>query len=172
MKRITERSFRALIVTMCLSALSACSLVGNQAADERWANYQQWAKLNQRPITGDHTGFLGDLHRGREGVREVYVNDIGASTAQQSQGPYDYPVGTIIVKEQYKSMDHWKEREGAALTIMVKVADSTPNSPNDWRWSRGYSSHAKEDPFCSGCHTIAINKDFAFSNGESLKDFQ
>ena len=75
-----------------------------------------------RVITGDHTGTLGDVHEGRKGYREVYVNDIGLATIKGT-APYRYPAGTILVKEQYKDKAAWEKKSSPNLTIMVKVTD-------------------------------------------------
>lgn len=156
---------------LAVSVLSACATGGGEA-DPRWADYKNWTKLNNKPITGDHTGFLGGLHRGEKGARAVYVNDIGAEIAAGS-GPYNYPVGTVIAKEQYGSVDALNAGKKPGFTAMVKISDDAENPVENWAWSRGYKSTAKvEDGFCSGCHTIAAGTDFAFSNGTSLKDFQ
>lgn len=172
MIRLTKHLKTTITLALTFPVLTGCSMLDNKAADERWADYRKWTKMNKQPITGDHTGFLGGLHRGKQGVREVFVNDIGASAALQSSGPFNYPIGTVIVKEQYKSMAARDQKKGVGTTIMVKTSDSTPNLPTDWQWSRGYGKPAKDDPFCSGCHTVALTKDFSFSNGESLKEFQ
>jgi len=150
--------------------LSACATGGE--ADSRWANYKSWTKIHNQPITGDHTGFLGGLHRGESGVRQVFVNDIGLSVATGS-GPYSYPVGTVIAKEQYKDQAALDGGKNPGLTVMVKVSDNAENPVENWAWSRGYNATAKvDDAFCSSCHTIAAGSDYAFSNGTSLKDFQ
>jgi len=102
----------------------------------------------------------------------VYVNDIGLSVASGS-GPYNYPVGTVIAKEQYSSAAAIDEGKKPGLTVMVKVSDNAENPVENWAWSRGYNATAKvDDSFCSACHTIAAGSDYAFSNGTSLKDFQ
>jgi hypothetical protein len=140
--------------------------------DSRWVDYKNWTSINNKPITGDHTGFLGSLHRGAEGVRVVYVNDIGLA-ANQGSAPYQYPIGTVIVKEQYKNMAKYNDGKKPDLTIMVKVTDNAANPSENWAWSRGLSKTAKtDDVFCSGCHTVAVQNDYVFSNAESLVSFQ
>jgi hypothetical protein len=166
----TTLKILACLITPAL--LTACASLGTSNADPRWANYKNWTKINNKPITGDHTGFLAGLHRGAEGVREVYVNDAGIK-ASQGNAPYLYPVGTVVVKEQYKNLAALEAGKTPALTIMVKVSDTAENPANNWAWSRGYGKEAKiDDGFCFGCHTIAQGNDFVFSNHDSLKDFQ
>jgi hypothetical protein len=152
--------------------LSGCALLGTGEADQRWANYKDWTKINNTPITGDHTGFLGGLHEAAKGYRQVYVNEIGLETSL-GNGPFKYPVGTVIVKEQFKNKDALDSGKTPGLTIMVKVADNGSASASNWAWSRGYGKEAKvDDAFCSSCHTIALQKDFVFSNAESLASFR
>ncbi len=164
---------KKIITVVALSiVISGCaSIFGGGPPNERWADYKSWTTLNNQPITGDHTGLLGGLHLAARGARKVYVNDIGAATAQGT-APYKYPVGTIILKEQYSSVDNY-EVGNPGVTVMVKVADDAPTPAANWAWARSVSAEPKvTDSFCSGCHTAAIVSDFAFSNADSLKDFQ
>lgn len=152
---------------------SGCALIGGGGeADPRWADYKDWTKLNNTSITGDHSGFLGGLHEGSNGVREVYINDVGLNAASGA-APYNYPVGTVILKEQYSSQRAVDSGRNPGITVMVKVSDDAANPAENWAWSRGYTRTARvSDGFCSGCHTIAAASDYAFSNAESLADFR
>lgn len=163
------KPIQLFINTLILLLIASVSL----AADpDSWADYKSWTALNKQPITGDHTGFLGNLHRGAEGVRMVYVNDIGLA-ASQGSAPYSYPIGTIIVKEQYKNMKRFTDGKKPGHTIMVKVSDDAANPAENWAWSRGLKKKAKtDDAFCSACHTVAAGNDYVFSNAETLADFQ
>jgi len=137
-------------------------------ADERWADYKSWKMVNEGvPGTGDPTGFLGNVHMGSEGYRNVYVNAAG-SEMLLAEGPYDYPVGTVVVKEQFKNKADWEAGKNAAHTVSVKIADNEGTSKDDWAWADSYKGTAGESAFCSGCHTIAASSDFVFTNGEFL----
>lgn len=152
--------------------LSGCAMLGlGGEADARWVDYRSWSTLNTTPITEDHTGLLGGLHEGDKGVREIYINDTGWSTATGSS-PYQYPVGTVLVKEQYRSLDAYNAGNTPGLTIMLKVSRNAENPADNWQWSRGYAREAGADTFCSGCHTAAMGSDFVFSNAQSLSDFR
>lgn len=152
--------------------VSGCAVLGSGEPDARWADYKSWTKIHAKPITGDHTKFLGGLHQGANGVRQVYVNAIGLETSL-GEAPYNYPLGTVIVKEQYSSQAAMESGRTPDTTIMVKVSETAENPAKNWAWSRGYGKEAKiEDGFCSGCHTIAAASDFSFSNATSLADFQ
>ena len=67
-----------------LIVVSTTAMVGAKDADTRWADYETWQKINERPITGDHTGFLGKLHEAAKGYRQVYVNAVGIEASQGS----------------------------------------------------------------------------------------
>jgi len=73
---------KVILLTVGLVCVTAIPITYAANADSRWADYKNWTKLNAKPITGDHTGVLGKLHRGSDGVRFVYVNDIGAAASQ------------------------------------------------------------------------------------------
>lgn len=152
--------------------LAGCAALGiGGAPDARWADYKNWQPLHDRPITADHTGFLGGLHEGEQGVRRVFVNDIGFPVAD-GKGPYQYPIGTVIAKEQYPTMAAYEAGKKPGLTVMVKVSNDAANPADNWLWSRGYNREAKADSFCSGCHTVAAATDFAFSNATSLQSYR
>ena len=156
----------------CPVARAARAVLGTGEADARWADYQSWTKINNKPITGDHTGFIGNLHEGSTGYRQVYVNSTGVAVSEGAS-PYRYPTGTVVVKEQYKNSADLEGGNKPSLTIMVKISDDADNPADNWAWSRGYTKEAKtDDAFCSGCHTLAAQHDFVFSNRESLTDFR
>lgn len=163
-------------LTLASITLAGCAYLGLGSPDPRWADYTGWTKANDQPITGDHTHILGNLHQGADGYRDIYVNDIGRDTMLDPEGPYNYPVGTVIVKEQYRSQSAYERGgrpglTGPGITVMLKVADSNPTQASDWQWSRGYTMTASEDDFCSACHMAAYNSDLNFVNGASLPDF-
>jgi hypothetical protein len=160
------------VAGLLLSLVLTAKVTADDIDSETWADYKSWNLIHNKPITGDHTGFLGSLHRGAEGVRRVYVNDI-ALPVSQGNAPYEYPIGSIIVKEQYKNMKRFDDGKKPDLTVMVKVSDNAANPAENWAWSRGSKKTAKtDDAFCSGCHTIAASNDYVFSNAETLKAFQ
>ena len=140
--------------------------------DPRWANYKDWTQVTKDQVsTGDETGFLGGLHMGNEGYREVYVNDIAKETLLGS-APYNFPEGSVIVKEQYASEADWEAGRGAAHTVSVKIAQSDTPQKEDWAWADSLKGTASESEFCAGCHSIAeirLKGDYVFTNGDLLK---
>ncbi|NND91005.1 MAG: hypothetical protein HKN42_09075 [Granulosicoccus sp.] len=138
-------------------------------ADARWADFKSWTKVTElEPSTGNPTGFLGGVHMGDEGYRDVYVNDIAKDTLLGS-APYNYPAGSVIVKEQFASKADWEAGRKGAHTISVKVADGDQLSKENWNWADSYKGTAGESAFCSGCHSIAAANDYVFTNGDFLK---
>ncbi len=159
MYRPTIRS--ALGIAAVTTLLSGCAAIGiGGEPDARWADYKNWTRVNEIPSTGQSPG-LGAVHLGPEGYRVVYVNDAGRDTIL-SDGPYEYPEGTVVVKEQYKDEAAYESGKGAAVTVSLKVAGGP--GKETWHWADSYTATAEENEFCAGCHSIPFAKDFVFSN--------
>lgn len=142
--------------------IMACAKIGT--IDERWSDYKSWTMITKdRVITGDPTGTLGGVHEGLQGYREVYVNNVGLEV-NQGNAPYRYPVGTVLVKEQYKNKAAWEKKKSPALTIMVKVSDIDEEEEENWRFSTGINKKAGKNNFCFDCHAAALNDDIVFTN--------
>ena len=123
-----------------------------------------------QPSTGPSPG-LGAVHQGPEGYRTAYVNEVGAATLK-GDGPYDYPVGTVIVKEQYPDRAAFESGEGAEVTVSLKIDDAEDGGAANWHWATGYKDRAGENAFCSGCHSIPIAEDLVFSNAKYLAEIE
>lgn len=175
-RRIPRRSRIATGSVLALVALTVagCASLPNPFAepDPRWADYKGWTRVTEEPSTGASPG-LGAVHQGPEGYRVVYVNDVGADTILSEgdgSGDYDYPEGTVVVKEQYPDEAAYlagAEAGEVDVTVSLKVADGADPAAN-WHWSTGYTDTAGDSAFCSGCHQIPIAKDFVFSNANYL----
>ena len=150
------------LITLTGCFVIACAQIGK--IDERWSDYSSWTKITKdRVITGDQTGSLGDVHEGLKGYREVYINDIGLAV-NKSSAPYRYPVGTVLVKEQYKDKDAWEKNKSPNYTIMVKVSDIDEEEEENWRFSTGLNKNPVKNSFCFDCHAAALNDDIVFTN--------
>lgn len=145
--------------------ISGCATLTSpfRDADERWADYKNWTMVGEAS-TGDPTGFIGNVHMGQEGYRNVYVNDIGRDMLL-SEGPYDFPEGTVVIKEQFANKADWEAGKKAAHTVSIKVANGEGLVKGDWQWADSYKGSAGDSAFCSGCHSIATSSDFVFTNG-------
>ncbi len=163
-------------VFITLGVIAASTLVANcstitapfRDADPRWADFKTWTKVTElEPSTGNPTGFLGGVHQGDEGYRDVYVNDI-AKEVLLGGAPYNYPAGSVIVKEQFASKADWEAGRKPGHTISVKATASDELSKDNWVWADSYKGSAGESAFCSGCHSIAAKDDFVFTHGDFL----
>lgn len=140
--------------------------------DPRWADYKSWTQVTADEVgTGNPTGFLGGVHRGDDGFREVYANDIALETLM-GEAPYNFPEGSVIVKEQYANEADWAAGRKAAHTVSIKVSQSETSQKTDWMWADSLKGIAGESEFCAGCHSIAELRgqgDYVFTNGDFLR---
>jgi len=165
MTRLSPRLVLATAGTAVL--LAGCASINPfSGADPRWADYKTWQTATVSPTTGASPG-LGSVHKGPRGARHVYVNDVGARVLLKGEGPYEYPAGTVIVKEQYDSLADFQAGKTPDVTVSVKVA-AGPAARENWQWAAGYKAEAMDSAFCSGCHSISQAEDFVFSNAEYL----
>ena len=173
----TSLILKSGVVISVAALLASCASITApfRDADPRWADYKNWTRVTADEVsTGDATGFLGGLHRGNDGYREVYVNDI-AEEALYGSAPYNYPEGSVIVKEQYANKADWEAGRGAAHTISIKVSQSETSQKTDWQWADSFKGTAGESEFCAGCHSIAelrTQGDYVFTNGDFLKTLE
>lgn len=151
-----------LLLGGALFIVSACSTLSSREPDARWADYREWRKASEIPSTGDPSGLTSTVHAGAEGYRDVYVNATGESV-MLGDGPYVYPVGTVIVKTQFKNKTAWEAQKNPDMTIAVKASEGT--GVDTWLWADSYTGTADKNGFCSGCHTAASKDDFIFTNG-------
>lgn len=162
---------RPLALAVALAALSGCSTLPGSpdAGDPRWADYRNWTKVTGiEPSTGNPTGFLGGVHRGDEGYRDVYVNAV-ARNMLLGTAPYNFPAGSVIVKEQFANREDWEQGVNAEHTISVKAVSSDELSSDNWLWADSYKGKAVRSEFCSGCHTLAARSDFVFTTGDFVR---
>lgn len=169
MRKSLNRTSAALVLGAVSIIVAGCASTPSGPADERWADFKSWTKINEAagPQTGDETRFLGNVHKGPKGYRDVYVNDIGAA-ALAGEGPYNFPEGTVVVKEQFNDQAAWESQTGGAVTVSLKATGGEELSKDNWIWATGYNAKAGESQFCSGCHSIAAKTDFVFTNGAFL----
>ncbi|MFK7740048.1 MAG: cytochrome P460 family protein [Planctomycetota bacterium] len=153
---------KTTVASLLALSISACTLFQGEP-DPRWSDYRSWTSV-AKGLTGDDTGSLGGVHRGEEGFRNVWVNDTGKQMLL-SDGPYIYPVGTVIVKEQFGSKSAWERDTSPDLTVMVKVQEG--EGEDTWHYAVGWNG-AGPDRFCSDCHEAVEEDDFVFTNGYFL----
>jgi len=167
-KAVTRKVTAAVAMSVLLAGCSTLTAPFKEA-DPRWADFKSWTKVTElEPSTGDPTKFLGGLHMGAEGYRDVYVNKV-AEAVLLGGAPYNYPAGSVIVKEQFANKADWEAQRKAAHTISVKATASDTLAKDNWIWADSYKGTAEESAFCSGCHSIAAKDDYVFTNGDFLK---
>ncbi|MFK7891126.1 MAG: cytochrome P460 family protein [Granulosicoccus sp.] len=168
---------KAGLIFTVAGLLSGCATLTApfKEADPRWADYKTWTRVTDGEVsTGDPTGYLGGVHRGVEGYREVYVNDIALDTLMGS-APYNYPAGSVIVKEQYANKADWEAGSKAMHTVSIKVNASDEKSQENWMWAESLKSTATDSAFCAGCHSVAEIRsegDYVFTNGDFLRSLE
>lgn len=168
MKKRTSIQLGGVVVASLLVASCSTLTAPFKEADARWADFKTWTKVTDlEPSTGNPTGFHGNQHMGDEGYRDVYVNDIGKD-ALMGSAPYNFPAGTVIVKEQFANKANWEAGRKAAVTVSVKATASDTVAKDNWIWADSYKGTAGESAFCSGCHTIAAKDDYVFTHGDFL----
>ena len=165
---MNKMRLKQLAAIVSISAVvSGCASLGS--ADERWAEYRNWTKITEgRVSTGDPTGFVGTVHAGPKGYRDIFVNDVALAT-NQGTAPYNYPEGSVLAKEQYKDKAAWEAQKSPELTVMVKVSTSAQPDASNWAFAAGYTDAAEPNAFCSDCHTVAKASDFVFTNEDFFK---
>ena len=136
-----------------------------------WKDYKTWYKTTgATPITGDDTRFLGGKHEGTEGYRVIYINKKGAPI-NKGKAPFNYPEGTVVVKEQYKNERSFESGKKPDLSIMIKLAKGISPATGDWGYVTGFKrkihqGNSKNAQFCGGCHSAANlrKNDYVFIN--------
>ena len=158
-----------LIVAVVSLILMTCMSTGtdpNATQAQAFSGYADWSKVNSEPISGDATGFLGSVHGGPKGIREIYVNSIGKA-ASDGNADLPYPAGTIIVKESYDSDDGQKGKL-KDLTIMVKRESGYNSENGDWEYLSASATQKIKSQglikMCINCHTAAESDDYIFSS--------
>ena len=152
----------ALVSVLALISCAAPQMRDFEAKQSDFQNYKSWNKVNEKPITGDLFGVLGEAHAGPAGVREVYINNIGKEVSDKGSG--SYPVGTMIVKEAYK------DGKLEVLTMMVKRGEGYDPANGNWEYFMsmpdfsGLDKNRGKIGMCIGCHGQTKNTDYVFHN--------
>ena len=123
------------------------------------AGYRSWTVL-RKPYSGGNPA-----HGGR---KSVYISSAKAAQAARGKKRFNYPLGTVIVKQATSS--------GPAggyvslLAVMRKVANR--GKAGDWVWAE-YTRSAKgarlglvaggDQGICTGCHVGAAATDWSFT---------
>ncbi|MFW6329744.1 MAG: cytochrome P460 family protein, partial [Alkalispirochaetaceae bacterium] len=116
-------------------------------------NHENWSRTTTETLDFPVPGHGG-------GARRIFINPTGETVEppDSAQEPWDYPDGTIIVKEIYSSSDPPEDVPPDSLTIMVKDRDH-PMSRGGWVWITKSPGSDREtiftEQFCVTCHANA-----------------
>jgi len=158
-----------IMTAVGLAILSACMSTSPQLGADvsAWDNYLSWYKVTPEATTGDPTGFLGGVHTGTRGYRQIYVNSTGEAVNRGSAS-YPYPEGTILLKESFDNQAALDARSNAELTVMIKLAAGQSPASGDWEYVRPDGARGSGDSglatFCRDCHLFAAATDYNFIN--------
>jgi len=167
-------SHSAALLAASLSLLAAfASLVGCGAEKlpvYATPDYRSWRRTTDvildYPIPGHQDRF-----------RIPRMNDIGFTvkpTVDNGRRRWDFPVGTTIVKEVYRTPKTAPGEQPIQLTIMVK-APKNPHSQGGWLWITRDLPDGKESVFmgnfCITCHANA-NEKHPYGDGNPDEEFR
>jgi len=171
---MTRSAFKAVVAAgAAVTLLAGCASLNPFAKpDPRWADFKSWTKITEgTEPTGDPTRLLGTVHKGENGYRDVYVNDIGKD-ALLGDAPNNFPEGSVIVKHQFDNKADWEAGKNGDVTVSVKQADDGTRNKDNWVWAAGMTAKAGPSDFCAVCHTAATSlydSDFVFTTAGFLK---
>jgi hypothetical protein len=133
-------------------------------------DYHSWKRTTEvvldYPIPGHQDRF-----------RIPRMNAVGFTakpTVDNDRRRWDFPEGTIIVKEVYKTTKPARGEEPIQLTIMVK-APKDPRSQGGWLWITRDLPNGTEavfmGNFCITCHANA-NEKHPYGDGNPNEEFR
>jgi Cytochrome P460 len=149
----------ALILSGCTGKETAVKLVPT--------DYSQWKHPVEEMLTYEIPGHTLD-------ARLIYINEIGTGvTAGEVNGQvrYDYPVGTIVLKENYETPESEIPKN---ITVMIKDP-SHPDAKGGWVWIAKNVGTGEEtifdEEFCITCHQNA-NERHPYGDKNSSREYR
>lgn len=155
--------FLAIIILALV--ISGCA---DETAETRIPlDYGDWKTTTDIPLDYEIPGH-------GTGVRMIYINDVGTgvnAATENGRLSYEYPEGTVILKEVYNSS---ADQAPNNLTVMIKDSEN-PDARGGWIWlNRNYSSGRErlfKDDFCFACH-VAANDRHPYGDGNADREFR
>ena len=151
---MSGRPFTARAAVLAAAALSGLSCARPAPRPLVPADYATWERTTAQVLDYPVPGH-------EEHHRRIYLNPIGEEvrvTERQGRTFYDYPEGTVIVKEIFAGL---KPRPGEApfqLTVMIKKP-LDPLARGGWLWVVRDTASGQEKvidyEFCYDCHANA-----------------
>lgn len=129
------------------ASLSACSPAAPKGRVP--ADWNSWRKPVDKVLNYTIPGH-GDK------ARVIYVNPAGWDYAgKAAAGRFEFPVGTVVVKEIYASGSPAPGEKPTTLDVMIKAPDD-PDARGGWVWVVKDLASGKETvmttTFCQSCH--------------------
>lgn len=161
------------LLPLGLLALALLLLGGCERSEEPellvTTDHEEWTRTTTTPLTFPVPGH-------GSGERRIYINPVGETVEPpvSSEEPWEYPEGTIILKEIYPSPDPPEDAPPDSLTIMVKQPDH-PMSRGGWVWLVKEPGSDEErvfaEQFCVTCHANA-NEEHPYGDGNPEGQFR
>ena len=159
---------RYCLFVLALAAVASCSRAPSVHVP---ADYATWNLTTDRTLDYPIPGHMDHLRR-------IYINPTGegATTTTNPSGRvvWDYPPGTIIVKEIYQREGYDDESVPNSLTVMIKASDH-PRARKGWVWlvtSPGAEEATIIDQeFCVTCHADA-NERHPYGDANPDREFR
>ena len=117
-------------------------------------DYSDWSSTTEQILNYPIPGH-------EEHYRLIYINALGVGVHVEQVGGktyYDYPIGTIIIKDIYASLAPLPDENPVSQTVMIKDPDNT-QSRGGWIWVVKDVETGEETvidyEFCFDCHLNA-----------------
>lgn len=164
MKKITLICAAAVLIITVFSC-SKKEIAVSMVPDD----YSGWT------ITADNLDYPIPGHENH--FRRVFINPRGEEiniTAKDGKDYYNYPEGTIVIKEIYPNLKPEKGTKPISLTVMIKDPDN-PKARDGWVWVvkdlKKNSEKIIDYEFCFDCHTNA-NEPHQYGDGNPDSEFR
>ena len=161
-----------LILTVTASlviTVTSCSKKNEKAISMVPEDYSGWT------VTADNLNYPIPGHENH--FRRVLINPKGEEvslTMKDGKDYYNYPKGTIVIKEIYPTLNPKKEDKPVSLTVMIKDPEN-PKSRDGWVWVVKDLNKNTEKiidyEFCFDCHTNA-NEPHQYGDGNPKGEFR
>ncbi len=133
--------------------------------------YREWEKTTSGPLDYPIPGHL-------DHYRIPYINGIGTGVTvviKEGRRTFDYPAGTIIVKEAYQGLQAPKPGDEPVLIYAMIKEPRNPKARGGWVWVLRDVVADREavyqSPLCVDCHSAA-NESFPYGDRNPDSEFR
>ena len=170
-----ESRWRLAFRPIVMAALAAMTVLAGCTSPKKAAAYSTPDYLSWARTTDIVLNYPIPGHQDR--LRIPRMNAVGFSTqpsVDSGKRRWDFPAGTVIVKEVYAAPKPTAAEKPIQLTIMVK-APKDPHSQGGWLWiTRNLPGGAESvfmGNFCITCHANA-NEKHPYGDGNPTEEFR